>query len=186
MDTNDTTVMEYTAEDLISHKLLRSGILIAKPKFDQNGADLLGLLEVTDGARFCRIQCKGRSLLRSSSSSVEVFKEYVSNAFILFLFVETEDSNATNLFTFFGDEIKETWNQGERDGHPVYRVSITASKLNGEWVPYRFNDSRVVNIKQLIANANVTGEFSLLLTGPALSYSGELTQFRQRPGFSSV
>lgn len=33
----DTTLMEYTAEDLIAHKLQRAGILISKPKFDREG-----------------------------------------------------------------------------------------------------------------------------------------------------
>jgi hypothetical protein len=141
-------------------------------------------MAVTDGARFCRIQCKGRSLLQSSTSSVEVFKKYVSNAFILFLFVETGDFDATNRFAFFGDEIKESWNEAERDGQLLYRLSLTAAKLKDELVPYRFNDSRVASIKQLISNANVTGEFSLLLTAPSLSVSDGLIRFRRQPGFS--
>ncbi|MBC7818893.1 MAG: hypothetical protein IAG10_18555 [Planctomycetaceae bacterium] len=167
--------MEYTAEDLIAHKLQRSGILVAKPKFDQAGADLIGLLHVDDGARFCRIQCKGRSLLHSPNSFVDVFADYVSNAFILFLFVETGDSETTNLFAFFGSEIKKKWSQRERDGHQVYRLSITASKLNDEWMPYRFNDSRVESIKQLIRNANVTGEFAHVFTAQAHVTIGAVT-----------
>src|SRR5262245_11779958 len=117
----DTTVIEYTAENLISHKLQRAGILVAKPKFDRDGTDLLGLLNVADGARFCRIQCKGRSLLRSSSSSVEIFADYVSNALILFLFVETGDSDTTNLFAFFGSEIRKKWEEAEKEGRTLYR-----------------------------------------------------------------
>ena len=85
----DTTVMEYTAEDLISHKLQRHDILVAKPKFDQEGADLLGLLGVSDGAKFVRIQCKGRSLVNSDHSTVDVPMPYVTDGFVLFLFVET-------------------------------------------------------------------------------------------------
>ena len=49
----DPSVMEYTAEDLIAHKLTRSGFLVAKPRFDQEGADLLAFLKVKDGAKFC-------------------------------------------------------------------------------------------------------------------------------------
>lgn len=51
----DITVMEYTAEDFIAHKLQRSGFLVAKPKFDQDGADLHAFLDVKDNAKFCRI-----------------------------------------------------------------------------------------------------------------------------------
>ncbi|HEY5866461.1 MAG TPA: hypothetical protein VI542_13090, partial [Candidatus Tectomicrobia bacterium] len=81
----DTTVMEYTAEDLITHKLLRAKIFVAKPKFDLEGADLLALLNVSDGAKFCRIQCKGRSLVHSPTSQVEIPKGYVTGGFIVFL-----------------------------------------------------------------------------------------------------
>jgi hypothetical protein len=171
----DTSVMEYTAEDLIAHRLNRGGILVAKPKFDQAGADLIGLLHVDDGARFCRIQCKGRSLLGSTNSSVEVFADYVTNGFILFLFVETGDSDTTYLFAFFGSEIKRKWSPGQKDGRPVYRLSITASKLNDEWLPYQFNDSRVESIKQLIRNANVTGEFAHVSTAQVHVTIGAVT-----------
>src|SRR6266850_6387677 len=109
----DTTVMEYTAEDLIAHKLQRAGILVAKPKFDRASTDLPGLLDVDDAARFCRIQCKGRSLVHSSKADVNVFVDDVSNAFILCLFVATGDSDMTNLFAFFGSEIKKKCSQRE-------------------------------------------------------------------------
>lgn len=46
----DTTHIAYTAEDLIAHKLQRYGLLVAKPKFDQSGTDLIALDEVKDGA----------------------------------------------------------------------------------------------------------------------------------------
>lgn len=73
----DTTLMEYTAEDLIAHKLQRAGILISKPKFDREGTDLIALMEVKGGAIFCRIQCKGRSLIKSESSSIKIPQKYV-------------------------------------------------------------------------------------------------------------
>ncbi len=40
----DTSVKEYTAEDLITYKLQRSGIYVAKPKFDMDGTNLFALL----------------------------------------------------------------------------------------------------------------------------------------------
>jgi hypothetical protein len=96
----DTSVMEYTAEDLIAHKLQRGGLLVAKPKFDQEGADLLALLDVADGAKFCRIQCKGRSFGGSPHSSVVVPMRYVTDAFVLFLFIETGELKRTHLYCF--------------------------------------------------------------------------------------
>ena len=43
-------------DDFLAHKLQRSGLLVAKPKFDRDGTDLIALMEVADGAKFCRIQ----------------------------------------------------------------------------------------------------------------------------------
>lgn len=77
----DTTKLEYTAEDLIAHTLQRSGILIAKPKFDREGAGLLAFAELADGVKFCRIQCKGRTLI-DSNSSIKIPTFYVSPSLV--------------------------------------------------------------------------------------------------------
>ena len=79
----DTTHLEYTAEDLISHKLMQAGLLVAKPKFDREGTDLLALLQMADGVKFCRIQCKGRSI-KDSNSNIKIPTSYVTNGFVLF------------------------------------------------------------------------------------------------------
>jgi hypothetical protein len=156
----DTTVMEYTAEDLIAHKLQRSGILVAKPKFDRDGADLLALLRVSDGAKFCRIQCKGRSLTSSSSSNVEVPKEHVTDGFILFLFVETGQSDRTPLYCFFGREIRSWRERGDS-----YALSISRSTLDSLLAQFAFDDSKVDEIKKAIAAVDVNGEFNKVIYG---------------------
>ena len=70
----DTKQMEETAENYISSKLQQADILVAKPKFDLNGTDLLAFTNMVDGVKFCRIQCKGRSLANSGSSNISVKK----------------------------------------------------------------------------------------------------------------
>lgn len=156
--TNDTTVMEYTAEDLIAHKLQRANILVAKPKFDQDGADLLALLDVKDNAKFCRIQCKGRSLGRSRTSSVTLPTKYVSDGFVLFLFIETGDREVTHLFCFLGREIRADWNQ--RDDQ--YVLNLTESRLTDDLVPFVFCDNRIEDIKQVIISIDVGPEFNTM------------------------
>jgi hypothetical protein len=157
----DTSVMEYTAEDLIAHKLLRSSILVAKPKFDQQGADLLAFLAVNDGARFCRIQCKGRSLISSSTAQVEVNKEWVTSAFVVFVFVETGQTDETYLYCFTADDIHTIWNaSGDR-----LSLSITAAKLQSELAPYRFSEPKVEQIKAIIRTADVPTEFRQVVSG---------------------
>jgi hypothetical protein len=173
----DTSIMEYTAEDLIAHKLQRSGILVAKPKFDQEGADLLALDTVNDGAKFCRIQCKGRSLINSKSSSVDVPAGYVKDAFILFLFVETGEKEKTYLFCFFSRHIK-TWRYSEK--YNKYTLSITAKKLDS-FTKFSFNESMIEEIKNVISRANVKEEIDRVIRGygkikfPAMGCRGYVT-----------
>jgi hypothetical protein len=100
----DTAHLENTAEDLIAHKLQQSGMLVAKPKFDRNGADLLCFLHIFDAAKFCRIQCKGRSLKNTAKSHVEVPKEYVTDGFVLVLYIEKDNSQCSDLYCFLGRE----------------------------------------------------------------------------------
>jgi hypothetical protein len=157
----DTTVMEYTAEDLIAHKLQRRRILVAKPKFDREGADLLALLGVSDGAKFCRIQCKGRSLVGSSGSSVEVPKKYVTDGFILFLFVETGQADLTHLYCFFGRDIRSHWHQRGDS----YVLSISRSTLESALAQFAFDDSKVHEIEEAITAVVVQDEFNKVISG---------------------
>lgn len=46
----DTSVLENIAEDRISHELQRHELLVAKPKSDRSGTDLIVLAEMTDEA----------------------------------------------------------------------------------------------------------------------------------------
>lgn len=169
---NDTTIMEYTAEDLIAHKLLRSGVLVAKPKFDQEGTDLLAFVGVSDGAKFCRIQCKGRSLINSKNSQVLVPLGYVTDAFILFLFVETGDTDKTYLFCFLGKDIRQ-WPRSA-DGKD-YVLSISENKLENEFGAFIFNERKIHEIKKAIINVdNIKGEFKKVIYGYGDITLGEL------------
>lgn len=159
----DNTVLEYTAEDLIAHKLQRHRILIAKPKFDQEGADLLAFLGVTDGAKFVRIQCKGRTLDRATTSQVTVRKEYVTDGFVLFLFIETGDKEQTMLFCFLGSEIRRSWRSTPDDDY--YALTLSKNSLENNLSQYRFTDARIRDIKKAIIHVDVEGEFRKVIHG---------------------
>lgn len=159
----DSSIMEYTAEDLISHKLSREGLLVAKPKFDQAGSDLLIFLDVGDGAKFCRVQCKGRSLINSKQTQVDVFKKYVSDAFILFLFVETGHKDITNLFCFMGSDIRQNWQMRDHK----YELSITDKKITSEFSDFIFDTNKINQIKKAILNVDIKGEFDKIIHGYA-------------------
>ena len=158
----DTAHLEYTAEDLIAHKLQQSGMLVAKPKFDRNGADLLCFLHVCDAAKFCRVQCKGRSLKNSSSSNVEVPKEYVTDGFVLFLYVEKDHSPSSDIFCFFGNEIRDSWRLSKKQ---KYCLNFSRSNYEKIFSPYLFGPDRVTGIKKAIINADLAGEFNRVILG---------------------
>lgn len=152
----DTTHIAYTAEDLIAHKLQRYGLLVAKPKFDQNGADLIALDEVKDGAKFCRIQCKGRSIRIRNNTQVNVPEKYVEGAFILFLYIDKGDDN-TNLFCFFVDDIKNTWKLKRDMNYYLYINKNSFDNL----LEYRFETKTIAKIKDIIRSSHSTLEFKM-------------------------
>ncbi len=151
--------MEYTAEDLIAHKLQRAGILISKPKFDREGADLIALMEVKDGAKFCRIQCKGRSLIKSESSSIKIPQKYVSDSFVIFLYIDDGNEESTHLFTFFADDIIN-WNLNDKN---EYVLSFRKTNFEKQFIDNTFSQKSVEKIKKIIENANVTREIRIVM-----------------------
>jgi len=166
----DTSHFEYTAEDLISHKLQLAGFLVAKPKFDQKGADLLVFMNIDSKTKFCRIQCKGRSLLNSNSSNIEVFNSYISDAFILFLFINDGSESSANLFCFFADDIKKRWKLKtyKDSSKDFYRLSFSKSTFKNKikknnLLDYLFADKTVEKIKNIIKKSDGNKEFDKML-----------------------
>lgn len=162
----DTTHLEYTAEDLIAHKLQRSGLLVAKPKFDRDGADLIALLDVADGAKFSRIQCKGRSLKSSPNSNVKIPAEYVSGSFFCFLYIDTGD-NETFIFCFSVNDIKSNWILKTKNDKEFYILNIyknTFSKPShiASLLNYLFDSKKIELIKNNINKSISKDEINLM------------------------
>jgi len=158
----DTTYLEYTAEDLIAHKLQRGGLLVAKPKFDRDGTDLIALMEVADGAKFCRIQCKGRSLISSVNSNVEIPKEYIQGAFLVFLYIDVGD-NDPHIFCFAKEEIEVNWNLKTNKRHKEnYHLNFSKTTFREKLSAYRFTTDRIDQIKEIIGKSVSKKEIELL------------------------
>jgi hypothetical protein len=155
-----SSAFEYTAEDLIAHKLQRQGILVAKPRFDIEGADLLAILQVRDGARFARVQCKGRTLLQGSRSEIAVRKQYVTPGFVVFLFIETQDLERTYLYCFFQNDIIHLFKPRNEE----LTLSLKASAFASELKPYEAHPVRVELLKSIIPEVLVDEEFQRLVS----------------------
>lgn len=101
---SDTRRMEMVAENLIAHFLQRHGILVAKPHFDQEGGDLLAMT-TAGGIRFCRVQCKGRTVRPDKNSSVTLSTDLSLESLVVCLFVDDGSFDALNLYAFFDTDI---------------------------------------------------------------------------------
>ena len=167
---------EKIAEDYISIKLLSSDIIPAKPKLDINGADLLAILEVEDGSKFARIQCKGRVLPKPKSSSfVSVEKSYVKGTFTCLLYIKYLADNTEHLFCFFAHDIKtsNSWLLKEKK----YYLNLYGTTFKEKLRLFYFNKDRVRALKEMITASDSRKEFHYIfgegiLTLPALKCKG--------------
>ena len=157
----DTTKIEYTAEDLISHKLQRSGILVAKPKFDREGTDLLAFKEMADEVKFCRIQCKGRTLSTTSKyTEIKIPMSYLSPGFIVFLYIENDDKLENCLYCFFHADIEQWKKRGKS-----YVLRIKRKSYIQDLEFYIFNAFKIGLIEGIIKSAETSGEYRRLIYG---------------------
>ena len=155
----DTSQLENIAEDTISSRLQQSGILVAKPKFDILGTDLLAFLEMRDGIKFCRIQSKGRSF-SSPNSNVKIPKSYVSNGFVVFLYLDYGESGQ-ELYMFISTDI-EQWNINAKG---EYQLLLSANTAKSNLDFFKFDSSKVQILKSIIETAETSGEFRRLIYG---------------------
>lgn len=158
--------LEHIAEDAIAHVLQRNRILVAKPKFDHDGADLIALLDVADGAKFCRIQCKGRSLINCKKSYINIPEHYVTDAFFVILFFEDDCIVGQNLslFCFFGLDIRKKW---KIDNKRNYTLRFSRKNYKETLSEYAFDNQTVYKIIKTIINVNLHGEFNTMGHGYA-------------------
>jgi hypothetical protein len=155
----DTTLLEYVAEDLISHRLQQGGLLVAKPKFDQQGTDLLTFAEVGDGVKFCRIQCKGRSVA-NARANVKIPEAYVTNGFVVFLYVES-DPYSGDLYCFLANDVR-SWNKNRKN---EYTLRLSKRDYKSKLVHWLFDSGKIELIRDLIQRAEASGEFRHLIHG---------------------
>lgn len=101
----DNKPLELQAEKLIEHKLIKHGLLVTKPSFDKEGTDLLIIKDISKKITpFIKVQCKGRTI--KSNSNVTIPTKYVEENFIVFLYLEEENTKEDFLYVFFQDDIK--------------------------------------------------------------------------------
>ena len=177
----DTSQLENIAEDFVSSQLQKNGVLVAKPKFDILGTDLLAFVEMKDGIKFCRLQSKGRSFSSSRNTNIKIPSSYVSSGFIVFLYLEFDDSEH-ELYTFFSTDIAQ-WSKNKKD---EYQLSLSVSNAKQKLKFFKFDTGKARLIKEIIGNAESAGEFNRLVYGsinqtlPALTCSIDISVEKPR------
>jgi len=169
----DTSVREHEAETRVAHELLRHGILVAKPYFDRRGADLLAMVDVDGGARFIPVQCKGRSLEGSESTSVRIPKSYVGDDFAVFLYLRHPDGATNSLYLFFADDIRR-WHEADSD---KYVLSIGAGTFKGKLAGHLLTSETISRLTQRIQCSVVPSPItSALGMSPGVIWSDGATE----------
>lgn len=165
MDSETSPVLEKQltekiAVSNISSFLLSHHIITAEPAVDMNGADLLALMEVEDGAKFARIQCKGRTLADPESENpVLIKKSYVTGTFTLLLSVYYTCNSTEHLFCFFAYDIKgrpDLWKVTDSE----YRLTLCGKTFEEKLDLFRFTESRVNALKEIIRDSETGKEFA--------------------------
>ncbi|NMG31273.1 hypothetical protein [Aromatoleum evansii] len=154
----DTSHLAHIAEDLITHHLQRSGLLVAKPKNDRLGTDLLVFDQIADGVKFCRVQCKGRTVSKHGAK-ITIPEHHVTAGYLLLAYLAKE-SDAGCLYFFLPSTVN-TWPKNRKG---EYTLNVGQNyELTLE--PWKFGPDHVQQIKHIIQQAEMAGEFKFVVFG---------------------
>ncbi len=107
----DNKPLEMQAESLIQHNLIKHGLLVTKPSFDKEGTDLLIVKDLSEKTTpIIKVQCKGRTIKKASNVTIPV--KYVKENFVVFLYVQEDETKDDFLYAFFQDDINAWQAQG--------------------------------------------------------------------------
>lgn len=173
----DTRRLEQIGETLIASSLLEAGILPAKPFFDHLGADLIGFTSVDDRGRFCRIQCKYRTLNRSTSILLD--GSHVAGAFVLFICLRVD--NQKRLYCLLPEEIRFLFKCRSEGSKVVYRLTITHNNISmlDQYDYMAFSQEINAAVIHLMKVSSPTAEFVKAFSGLHAKVK-ELSELRRK------
>lgn len=154
----DTSHLAHVAEDLITHHLQRWGLLVAKPKNDRLGTDLLVFDQIADGVKFCRVQCKGRTVSKRGAK-ITIPEQHVTAGYLLLVYL-TGEANEGSLYFFLPTTVK-AWPKSNKGEYTLNVKKDYESTLE----PWKFGLEHVRQIKHIIQQAEVAGEYTFVVFG---------------------
>jgi hypothetical protein len=155
----DTKRLEQIGELFIISRLLEEGILVAKPYFEQKGADLIGFKSFDDKARFCRIQCKYRELKKITP--LDVNTEYVVGSFILFIYIKCDGKR--HFYCLLPRDIHNIFKRKNR----IFYLAITRKVLTilDNKASIQFTQSKISDISKLMKSSSPDAEYRRMFSG---------------------
>ncbi len=159
----DTKRLEQIGETFIVSRLLDVGVLVAKPFFDQAGADLIGFTSIDDKTKFCRIQCKYRELKKVTS--VQIDSKHVVGAYVLFLYVKAADQR--HFYCLLPADVKRLFESKTAPSKTCFQLSITKKTLMAleKDKSISFTEEKVAAISELIKLSSPEAEFLRMVSG---------------------
>lgn len=151
----DNTKLEMQAEEYISSTLSRHDFLVSKPKYDVEGCDLQILDHPSRPTRLLRIQSKGRTV--KSTLSVDIPKTYVSDNFILFLYIVNNDKSI-ELYIFFPEQV-EQFSSDEKN----YTLYSTKGTFETKYFNCRFTNERASELKRRLNASKIKEETTVII-----------------------
>ncbi len=156
----------------VSATLLQNNIITAHPDVDINGADLLAIMQIEDGAKFARIQCKGRTLKNESATChIDIKKEYVTGTFTCILKIRYANESNEYLFCFFVNDIKgraDLW----KDKGSHFTLHLYGKTFKKKLDLFYLTQSRIGALQEIIRESDANKEFHYSFGNLELSLPG--------------
>lgn len=121
----DNKPMEVEALDFVKNRIRKYGYNYADLSCDKKGADLFAFKDITsDSVKVIKVQSKGRNIIEKVSN-VKIYQHYVTNDFVCFLYLKTDDEDNDYLYLYFQEDIvKWKVNKGKDEEHDEYELYI--------------------------------------------------------------
>lgn len=146
----DTKLLEHEALDWITSSLSRYNKRFVKMSFDEDGADFY-IVKKEESESSLTLKClkgqsKGRNITKRSEDIV-ISKEYVTDNFLVFVYVKKEDTDEAVTYMYSADDIRNTWKDAE-DNYKLYLPKDFNHKEANQI--YLFNKQRSEIIDKLL------------------------------------
>ncbi|CEN38124.1 hypothetical protein [Capnocytophaga cynodegmi] len=156
----DNKPLEEQAELTVRHHLIKHGFSIAKPSYDTQGGDILIIEKPNEQfSKILKVQSKGRTLGKNGTN-VRIPISYVTDDFILFIYLVKED-NSDFLYVLFAKDIKQWTSNGKE-----YTLSITENSIEKEYMAKNLlSEDKISQIRELLKKAQIKKYTSIIIDG---------------------